>query len=539
MGRISTRRRLRKSVRKYSDRKRGVRPRRLACESLEDRRLLATYDFTFTGVTEIVNDAVFTNDEIVSAAGSGNIHSFVRIQNTGTEQGYNTDRGGDFGTAIPAQYDEGASATFNRALQLSSIPVAVIDGVAYREFLLDINQTNANPLLSLNEVEVYTSSVPLSEHIFTDASGPTGTLIYDLDFDEDNTIALNYELEAGSGRTDLFVYVPNNLFGDDTEFVTLYSKFGEPQPTNDGYEEWAVRAPGALHSVAGTKFLDIGGLAADGIWDPDGADDVLGNADDEVGLEGWTIYIDENGNGTFDVGEISTTTDADGNYTFNNLIPGITYTIREDSDNLPAPPENFFWSQTFPMEGDNYEHVVTIGETDVTDLNFGNTLIQLVTFGSFVVEKYHDLNADGDYEDGADPGLDGWNVELYVDTNENGVLDADEFSEGPVESRTTESGGFADFLNIQEDRSYILVEEMQDGWLESPDQNTTVVNPNDYGGYGRYGYAFYFDAPSSAANIRFGNYQVATKSGYKYQDTDASGDLSAGDVGLENWEITL
>jgi len=48
----------------------------------------------------------------------------------------------------------------------------------------------------------------------------------------------------------------------------------------------------------------------------------------EPGLAGWTIFLDANGNGTLDGGERSTVTDANGNYTFNNLLPGL-YSVRE------------------------------------------------------------------------------------------------------------------------------------------------------------------------------------------------------------------
>ncbi|NET41952.1 SdrD B-like domain-containing protein, partial [Okeania sp. SIO2B3] len=89
-------------------------------------------------------------------------------------------------------------------------------------------------------------------------------------------------------------------------------------------------------SISGYKWNDLDG---DGIWD-----------DNEQGLEGWTIYIDENNNGELDDGEMSTVTDGDGYYSFDDLSPG-TYTIAEELQ--PG------WEQTYPGSGD--------GETVIID----------------------------------------------------------------------------------------------------------------------------------------------------------------------------
>ena len=48
----------------------------------------------------------------------------------------------------------------------------------------------------------------------------------------------------------------------------------------------------------------------------------------EPGLAGWVVYLDENGNGRRDAGERSTTTDANGQYSFTNLGAG-TYLVAE------------------------------------------------------------------------------------------------------------------------------------------------------------------------------------------------------------------
>ena len=51
---------------------------------------------------------------------------------------------------------------------------------------------------------------------------------------------LNYTLNSGSGSGDLWVFVKKSLFGGSKSWVYLYSKFGDPNGNNDGYEEWAT-----------------------------------------------------------------------------------------------------------------------------------------------------------------------------------------------------------------------------------------------------------------------------------------------------------
>jgi len=80
----------------------------------------------------------------------------------------------------------------------------------------------------------------------------------------------------------------------------------------------------------------------------------------EPTLPGVTIYLDLNNNRMMDVGEPSVVTDADGNYTFTDLLPG-TYTVREI---LPAGTE-----QTSPV--DAYSVNVVEGQ-NATGLDFYN-----------------------------------------------------------------------------------------------------------------------------------------------------------------------
>src|SRR5208337_1210277 len=81
----------------------------------------------------------------------------------------------------------------------------------------------------------------------------------------------------------------------------------------------------------------------------------------EPGLAGWTVYLDANKNGRLDPGELSTTTDADGRFTFPNLGAG-TYLVEEQ------PPPG--WTLTGPATL-HYEITVSSGQ-NVYNVDFGN-----------------------------------------------------------------------------------------------------------------------------------------------------------------------
>ena len=197
-------------------------------------------DLTSVG-TGTVNGAIFTTSSSQST-GTGVIDPFVRLQDNGIADGYNS-------SVRPVMPDVNTSPTFTHDLLVGAVPEVTINGVIYYEFLLDINQTAASPLLSLDELQIYTRGSALtSADDLSDLTVASSKLRYDLDGAGEQTVLLNYTLNNGSGSGDLFVYILKSAFGNasDSDYLYLYSSFGNtgaPYSENDGFEEWATRQP--------------------------------------------------------------------------------------------------------------------------------------------------------------------------------------------------------------------------------------------------------------------------------------------------------
>src|SRR5207248_542910 len=142
------------------------------------------------------------------------------------------------------QFDE-VGGGFTHSLPLSAVPRVTIGGRSYREFLLDVNQSGTAPLLSLDELRLYTAdsgtlggSTPAAGG-YDPAAHTLAGLAPGYDLGADNWLKLDAGLGSGSGSGDLYAYIPDAAFAGG-RYVYLYSKFGAHVANTGGYEEWAV-----------------------------------------------------------------------------------------------------------------------------------------------------------------------------------------------------------------------------------------------------------------------------------------------------------
>jgi uncharacterized repeat protein (TIGR01451 family) len=223
-------------------------------------------DLTDPNTFGFINDAVFMTASL-QPAGTGNFDTFVQIQHNGTEQGYNTD--------ASAQYDEKNSHNHNHSILLAEVPIVIgdgqngtIEGAAYREFLLDVNEPNGG-YISLDALQIWQGEAGNLTN-FTPGAGFAGAhtnyLAYDLDAGGDRWIALD---AGGSGQGDYRILIPDSFFINDADhrYVTLYSAFGE-QPgweSGGGFEEWGTAGPngGTVSAIAVDKTATVDGGTAD------------------------------------------------------------------------------------------------------------------------------------------------------------------------------------------------------------------------------------------------------------------------------------
>lgn len=209
---------------------------------------------------------------------------------------------------------------------------------------------------------------------------------------------------------------------------------------------WVQTAPGASgHSatvVSGETSggIDFGNFALAQIGGLLFSDrNANGTLDDgEEGLAGWTLTLDQDGNGSV---EATTTTDEYGYYRFTGVGPG-SYTV------MQVPQAG--WLPTGPASGQHT--VMTTSGADIGGADFAN-----VAAASISGTKFEDSNGNGQ-RDVDERGLSGWTI--FLDANANGSLDG---GERFVVTGSDGAYRFADLLP----GNYVIAEVMQDGWVQT------------------------------------------------------------------------
>jgi hypothetical protein len=163
--------------------------------------------------------------------GTGVIQPFLRVQNDPVEQGYNTS-----GTPVPFD-DKVGPWTHDVTFANLQATTVMVGNTSYFKLLLDINQSGSHPLLSLDQLQFYTS--PTGSQTTTNVSS-LGALRYS--FSPGDAVYLDASRNrGGSGIGDMYAYLPTSVFAgtSSSDFVYMYSHFGNTYPSNVGFEEWS------------------------------------------------------------------------------------------------------------------------------------------------------------------------------------------------------------------------------------------------------------------------------------------------------------
>lgn len=206
-------------------------------------------------ISDGTNTVTFAFDQ-QQPSGTGVLDPFLRVQDNGTEQGYNSTQANQ--GALP--FDE-KFGIWTHDLAFSALQA--IGG--YYNFVLDIGepvseaQGALQSLLSLDGLKLYVTDTPGQNSSSVDlngnASGILGTLLWDMDALTDNYVLLdaNREGKPGNGVSDMLMQVPTSVFAgvSGTQYIILWSRFGLQEVANAGsesfgtFEEWAhLTVPG-------------------------------------------------------------------------------------------------------------------------------------------------------------------------------------------------------------------------------------------------------------------------------------------------------
>ena len=229
---------------------------------------MADIDITALDASTTIGGAIFKKLS-PSGAGTGQYNTFLAISdNDGNERGFNSD---DTNPLDNTNNDIDVSKT--HTVLLGTIPVKIIDGVAYYEFHVDLNESNNVPSaqISLDAFQIYTSNNAGIEDLNVLQSQ---NLAYNMDAGGDVTLLMSDASSSGSGNDDYAVLVPvANFAGQDpaTTYLYLYVEMGfkgGDYAINGTFEEWNIQQAGTLN---GTKFSDVN---SDGVRDQDGVDNI-------------------------------------------------------------------------------------------------------------------------------------------------------------------------------------------------------------------------------------------------------------------------
>lgn len=269
------------------------------------------------------------------------------------------------------------------------------------------------------------------------------------------------------------------------------------------------------------------GQIGDYLWldaDSDGIQDA-----GELGIPGISLTL-EKCFGTVCVPVATTTTDADGLYSFSGLIKGNYRVTVDGSDLITSPYGGSFTldaatDPTYDLDGTGTPHVALVSLATDTTIN------NAVDFGynwSGTIGDYVWWDADRDGQDGGESPIANAAVLLYYDANHNGILDP-AMGDYQVGFAMTSTNGLYHFYHLPP--GDYLVDVYEDSITENGVRNVVPTTPNVV--------VVPLDAGETELDADFGYYQGARVEGNVFHDDDRNTVFDGDENGLTPIDVYL
>lgn len=302
----------------------------------------------------------------------------------------------------------------------------------------------------------------------TYATGADGCVVIDVSVDGYYTIT--EEMPEGWSVTATIV---NGVPVEPAQSVTLEVDSGEMMSYSVTFGNFEC------FEVSGHKYNDLNG---NGQLDPN-----------DPGIAGWGVTLYRSTDSIVWTEYASTTTDANGYYSF-EVCEGGDFKVEEEDRSGWTPT-----SQT------SFTFTGTSG-TDQGPFEFLN-------FECFMVEgyKYEDMHGDGDWDEG-DMGMEGWTINLYKMGAGGWQL---------IASTTTDSNGYYSF-EVCEGGQFKVSEELHHAWQ--------ATSPAD---------VIFCGESGKTQSVDFFNFKLGMICGTKWYDLNMNGVKDGDEQGIEGFKIEL
>ncbi len=247
---------------------------------------------------------------------------YVEFNRTAGNWAFNTNSGPAFGHTNAATAESVAAARYDTTSFFTGNPATVPQ-------LESFSSAGATPILFSTTGSRLAQSIIRQTPDITAADGGNTTFFGQQYSDGDtfpNFFGTSCAAPAAAGVAALMLQKNPTLSPTQVDNALQNTAIDMDDPATAGFDTGYDNATGFGFIRADAAIASIVGTVSGTVYSDNNANGTLNGS--EPGISGVTVFVDTNNNGLLDSGEVSTTTDGSGNYSFSNLPSG-TNIIRE------------------------------------------------------------------------------------------------------------------------------------------------------------------------------------------------------------------